>query len=281
MAVNEGNTKVKMIALDLDRTALYDDRTLSDATACALEEAGRRGVRTVIATGRTFSALPGCVFGLDCVSYFICSNGALIYDAGTKELLRESSLDPAAVETMTGLVKDKGYMFESFTEGHAYIGRKHFEMVREGQLLYRNRNYVLTTRTPVDDIYAFTLSHKERIENLNVFFPTPEEKEEMRPLLEAIPDSVLTSSVPSNYELGPEGVSKGAALMFVMEREGISKESLLAAGDSPNDISMLELAGIPVAVGNAEESVKKAACFVAPPNDEDGVACAVRKFVLG
>ena len=141
MAEKGGKTEIKMIALDLDRTALYDDRTLTDATREALEEAGKRGVKTVIATGRTFGALPDCIFSLESVSYLICSNGALIYDGKTKEILKESCLDPSAVEAMTGLVKEKGYMLESFTEGHAYIGRKHFEMVRSGQLLYRNRNY--------------------------------------------------------------------------------------------------------------------------------------------
>ena len=98
--------------------------------------------------------------------------------------------------------------------------------------------------------------------------------------LNAIPRSVLTSSFPSNLELEGEGVGKGAALSFLMEKDHISPDGLLAAGDSPNDLSMLELAGIPVAVANAEQIVKDAAAYIAPSNVEDGVADAISKFVL-
>lgn len=271
---------IKMIALDLDRTALKDHRTMTDVTIDALERAGDLGVEIVIATGRVFDALPDVVHDLSCVKYFICSNGATVFDAETHEIIYEKCLEPKAVETMVYYVKERGYMFESFTEGFAYIGRDYYDKVCDGKLLYRSREYVIDTRTPVDDIFSFTLDHKDRIENLNVFFPTPEEKEKARVYLNAIPRSVLTSSFPSNLELEGEGVGKGAALSFLMEKDHISPDGLLAAGDSPNDLSMLELAGIPVAVANAEQVVKDAAAYIAPSNVEDGVADAISKFVL-
>lgn len=271
---------IRMIAIDLDRTALKDTKSMSEANIEALEEAGRNGVEVVIATGRVFDALPDIAHELSCVRYFICSNGASVFDAETHEILFEKSLTPEAVETMVGYVRDKGYMFESFTRGHAYIGRDYFEKVERGELLYRTREYVLTTRTPLDDIFAFTLDHKENIENLNVFFPTAEEKAAARAFLASIPDSVLTSSFSSNYELEGKGVSKGAALSFLMDKEGIGADGLMAVGDSPNDISMLRLSGTPVAVDNAEDEVKEAACYIAPSCYDDGVADAVRRFVL-
>lgn len=292
-----------MIALDLDRTTLREDGTIPERVAVALNEAGRMGAMTVVATGRTFDALPASLSSLEYVKYYICSNGAAVfgskkYDKDAEvstvmnrtapekprredvEMLYEKCLDPTAVETMVGYVKEKGYMFESFTDGHAYIGRDFYELVDAGLLMYRSREYVVNTRTPVDDIFEFTLGHKERIENLNVFFPSQKEKDAFRPLLAAIPNATLTSSVPSNYELGGEGVSKGAALEFLMDLEGITASELLAAGDSPNDITMLKLAGCPVAVANAEEPVKEAACYIAPSNEEGGIADAVQKYVL-
>ena len=75
-------------------------------------------------------------------------------------------------------------------------------------------------------------------------------------------------------------MSKGAALMFLMDREGIGRDSLMAAGDSPNDISMLKLAGISIAVSNAEESVKEVSTCVVSSNAEGGVGEAVERFVL-
>ena len=274
------DSKVKMIALDLDRTTLKDSKTMSDATAETLERAGEMGTMVVIATGRVYDALPDIVHELSSVKYFICSNGASVFDAETGDIIFEKCLESEAVETMVACVREKNFMFESFTGGYAYIGRDYFEMVRDRKLPYRGRDYVLATRTPVDDIFGFTLEHKDRIENLNVFFPDQEEKEEMRGKLSVIPDSVLTSSIPSNLELGGNGVSKGAALSFLMERESMTRESLMAVGDSPNDLSMLELAAYPVAVGNAEQEVKDAAIYIAPTNEEDGVADAIRKYVF-
>lgn len=272
--------EIKMIALDMDRTTLDGNGKMTDETFQVLEEAGKRGAVVVVATGRVYSALPEVVHRLSPVKYFICSNGGSVFDAGTGEILMEKCLDPAAVDTAVELVSERGYMFESFTEGKAYIGQDYYDLVKDGKLLYRTREYVMNTRIPVDDIFGFTLEHRERIENLNVFFPSQEEKALFRDKLASVKNAVLTSSFPSNYELEGEGVSKGAALSFVMDREGISRENLMAAGDSPNDISMLELAGLSVAVENAEEPVKKASIYIAPPNTEDGVAHAIRKFVL-
>lgn len=273
-------SNIRIIAVDLDRTALNNESRLTERTIKAFQDASAKGAAIVIDTGRTFDALPEQVHGLGCIRYFICSNGATVYDAETEELLMEKCLDPSAVETMTGLVREKNYMFESFTAGRAYIGRDYYDMVCSGGLDYRGRKYVAETRTPVDDIFSFTLDHKDRIENLNVFFDSPEKKEEFRPLLEAIPDARLTSSLPSNYELGGRDVSKGAALRYLMELLGVDRSEVLAAGDSPNDIAMLEAAGVSVAVGNAELEVKEAASYIAPSNDEDGVAEAVERFVL-
>ena len=273
-------TNIKMIALDLDGTTLRNDKSLSEETRSALEDAGKAGIAIVIATGRTFSALPDSVFDLSCVKYYICSNGAAIYDAGTNELIFEKSLDPAAVTRMTELVKEKDYMFESFTEGKAYIGKDYYEAIKERTLPYRGRDYVLKTRIPVDDIYEFTLSHKENIENLNVFFPTQEEKHEFERLLAEIPNATLTSSFYSNLELEGFDVNKGNALKHVMGISGITASSLMAAGDSPNDLRMLELAGVSIAVENSVKEVKDAASHIVPSNDHDGVAYAIRNFAL-
>lgn len=276
---------IRIIALDLDRTTLREDGTIPERVSEALNKAGERGAATVIATGRVLGALPKSLSDLKYVRYYICSNGAAVFRTGSgagddMELLYEKCLEPGAVETMTEYVREAGFMFESFTGGRAYIGRNYYDLVDKGLLMYRHRDYVISTREPVEDIFEFTLMHKDRIENLNVFFPSQEEKERFRPLLAAIPDATLTSSVPSNYELGGVGVSKGAALRYIMEREGITSENLMAAGDSPNDITMLDLAGISVAVANAEEPVKKVASYIAPSNEDGGVGEAVERFVL-
>ena len=271
---------VKMIALDLDGTTLRGDKGISERTKEAIEGAAEKGAVVVIATGRVISTLPEAITEMNGISYYVNSNGAGVTDAKTGETLYSACVDPAAVEEAVSLIRDSGYMFESFTDGNAYIGKDFYDGIRENGCSYRSSAYVLETRTPVEDIYGFTLEHKDRIENMNVFFPDPDSKTAFGKVLAGIEGAALTSSFRSNYELGPLGVSKGNALRMIMEREGIRKDDLLAAGDSPNDIPMLDLAGVAVAVGNAEQEVKDAASYVAPSNEEDGVADAVERFVL-
>ena len=102
----------------------------------------------------------------------------------------------------------------------------------------------------------------------------------MRGPLSVVPGTTFTNSFSYNWELEGENTDKGNALRWLMEQVGVTKEGLMACGDSPNDIAMLHLAALPVAVGNAEPEVKAEAVFVAPPNAEDGVAQAIERYVL-
>ncbi len=81
-------------------------------------------------------------------------------------------------------------------------------------------------------------------------------------------------------EILPNGASKGAALKTLIKDLGVSSESVMAIGDAENDIEMIQLAGIGVAVGNAGQAVKDAADVVVASNDADGVAEAVERYVL-
>jgi hydroxymethylpyrimidine pyrophosphatase-like HAD family hydrolase len=77
------------------------------------------------------------------------------------------------------------------------------------------------------------------------------------------------------------GVDKGSGLRKLCEIMDIDPQRVLAIGDSENDIPMLRAAGFGVAMGNATESLKAIADWIAPPIEEDGAAVALRRWVLG
>src|SRR5699024_9567724 len=89
----------------------------------------------------------------------------------------------------------------------------------------------------------------------------------------------LTNSMPYNVEINPAGVNKAAALEKVCDWMGITMNNVMAAGDSLNDIKMIEQAGTGVAMGNAQEAIKKVADYVTDSNNQDGVANAIQRFV--
>ena len=88
-------------------------------------------------------------------------------------------------------------------------------------------------------------------------------------------------SEPYFLEAMPLGCTKATALEMLLDKLGLSRENLMVCGDSGNDLAMIRFAGLGVAMGNADEDVKAQADFVSTSNDEDGVAVAIEKFVLG
>ena len=93
-------------------------------------------------------------------------------------------------------------------------------------------------------------------------------------------NTTLTSSFDHNLEIGGATTSKAGALRELEQILGVKPCEMMAIGDSPNDMAMMQLAGMPVAVGNAKDEVKAIAKYVTGTNHEDGVAQAVKKFVL-
>ena len=78
----------------------------------------------------------------------------------------------------------------------------------------------------------------------------------------------------------PLGINKAAGLQKLMRYLGVDREELIACGDANNDLPMMNIAGLSIAMGNAYENVKQAADFITKSNNDDGVAYAIMKFVL-
>ena len=117
---------IRMIALDLDGTTLTRSG-LTRRTKETLEEAIRRGIQVVIATGRVYASLPEPVKKLQGLRYIITSNGAHISDAATGEILYSDCMDPKAVDEVLTILPREPYPVEVFTGGKAYIARSVYE----------------------------------------------------------------------------------------------------------------------------------------------------------
>ena len=273
---------IKLIALDLDGTTLNKEGKLSEGNRRALQAAADKGVNIVVATGRPFCALPQEILDFEPVRYVLTSNGARIVDLHENKTFYENCLQPHSVEAAVKLLEPLDYVLETFVEGIAYIEGWYYKQVAYTGKSFRNVEYILKTRKPMDDFYRFMLDNSSKIENINVNFSDEalSEKPAMKIKLEELPDVTITSSFDHNLEIGGMTTSKADALTQMGRLLGIDKSEMMAAGDSPNDMAMLRAAGLAVAVGNAKEEVKAIADFVAPPNYEDGVAVAVEKFVL-
>ncbi len=271
---------IRLIALDLDGTTLNHEGKLPEANRAAFAEAFKKNAAVVVCTGRALQTVPKELLEVDEIRYLITSNGARIIDRKLGRDLYQSFLSPAAVRILPELIEKYGLKLEVFRDGQAHIEKSVFEDVKDGKTMQARRKYVMETRKPVENLSSYIKEHPDDIENVNVVFDDLDELERMRPLLESIPDARITQSFRNNLEIGGPDASKGKALEHLLEELGLSCSELLACGDALNDLPMIRLAGIGVAMGNAWDPVKEEADYVTSSNDDAGVAEAIRKFVL-
>ena len=273
---------IKLIALDLDFTTLDNAGKLPDENKKALERAIASGVNVVVASGRCHEALPDEVTKIEGIQYAISSNGAKIKDMRTNEFIYSNCIAPEVIGRVRDIVAENGYDIEVFTDGTAYMERSVWQDIVDGKITYRRRQYIMTTRNPVDDVLSFMMDHADTIENINFFFEDMSVKPAIGKVLSQLEDNAtLTTSFDRNWEIGGKTTSKVHALEELGKILGVKKEEMMSFGDSPNDIPMIEAAGIGVAVANAKDPVKEAADYITASNDEAGVAKAVYKFVFG
>ena len=192
---------IRLIALDIDGTTLNSKGRLTERTKDALERAIESGVYVVMATGRCFDALPDDIMAISNMNYVVTSNGAMVRDLNTGEVILRNCLDPEVVVEAEKILRDCGQMVEIFIDGTAYIERSLYEYIRDGGDTYRHREYVMKTRNPVDDLMGHLLENRDRIENINIFFNSQETKAAMYPVLLQLENAVRStdSSEPGRH----------------------------------------------------------------------------------
>lgn len=271
---------IKMIALDLDGTTFNSAGDMSERNAAAIEEAAAGGVHVVVSTGRPYNSLPDHLKSVKGIEYAITSNGAHVNRMQTGESVYDDFLDKGAIREIARLKVETGADIEVFIKGQAYVDQSYYDHVRDNGAAFRNTEYVLWSRKPVEDVSALMIEHDNEIENVNFVYETVEKLEEARPKVNDIKNATITSSFRNNLEAGGPNTSKKTALIWLMKKLGVEPDELMCCGDAPNDIQMVELAGIGVAVANAWGGMKDHADYITESNDDDGVGKAIEKFVL-
>ena len=272
---------VKLIALDMDGTLLNEHGVLAEESKAALMKAMEQGVHVVIATGRVFSALPQDVITVPGIEYAITSNGANIIRLKDNETIYSNLIDGSKLDEIMDILEDETIMKEVFYDHQVYAQKSCLEHLEDyGIRTEKSQRYTLTTRQPVEDALALILENRDKLENINLLFGNEERRQQVWKRLDAVEGITACSSMPYNLEIGGATTSKAAALDALGEILGVTKEQIMACGDSSNDVAMLRHAGISVAMGNAEDAVKAEAVMVTKTNKDHGVAYAIQELVL-
>ncbi len=262
---------IQLVATDLDGTLLNSQHELTPRTEAALRAALARGVQIVLATGKTRASAVDLIRRLDLKTPGVYNQGLVLYD-GAGAVIYQRALDPALAQQLIDLAEAKDYTIKAYN-GESTFVRAH----------NRHTAFMSAHHEPPGEAIG-TLRHLPGAMPINkvVVVDDPPRVREARALLSARFDSQikLVQAIPEVLELLPPGASKGDGLRRLLEHLGNAPEHVMAIGDGENDIEMIELAGIGVAVGNAYHRLKAAADYVVASNDEDGVAEAIERFVL-
>ena len=271
---------VKLIAFDLDGTLLDGRKNIPEENMQALLAAAAAGALLVPATGRLYTGIPEQLRALPGARYFITVNGAYAYDAVEERNLYASEL---SVDTCLRLIEymDKlPVIYDCYQDNWGYISRHMYrcagDYIPDPGIMKMMREL----RTPVDNL-AETLRQRGRpVQKMQMHFQDLAERQrQLKLLAERFPETAISSSLPWNIEINSAGATKGKALKALCQALGIDLCDTLAFGDGTNDLDMIRAAGIGVAMGNAQDEVKAAADWIAPSNEENGVAAGIRKFL--
>jgi hydroxymethylpyrimidine pyrophosphatase-like HAD family hydrolase len=264
--VTDAAWKPRLIALDVDGT-LLDPATheISPVVKAAVRRAVDAGSQVVVATGRSVLSTAPILDFLQLTSgVALCSNGAVLVDAATREVLSMETFEPAPV--LAELARRlPGVIFAAEDVGTGSLVTTKFP---EGQLHGAQRLATLDelVSEPVPRLIANWADH---------------EPAEVVAALDGVRLPFCTFTL-DHYEpwvtVVPEGVSKGSALEKLRAELGVASEDTFAAGDGDNDIEMLRWAAHGVAMGQAPETVRAVADEVIGPVEEHGLAAALDRW---
>lgn len=268
--------KRKILALDLDGTLTNSRKEITVGTKQAIREIQKQGHLVVLASGRP---TPGAQAVADQLKldqyggYLLSYNGARVMDCKTGELLYQATMPQEVVPQIFAMAEELGIGMMTYQNDGIIAGSKVDEYMEleagingleirsyadPAAQLQHPVNKCLGTAAPeiaagIEQKYADTFGQKINVGRSEPFF----------------------------IELTPMEVDKALSLERLRQLLGYEREDIIAVGDGFNDRSMIQYAGMGVAMANAQEVVKEVADYVTEKNnDEDGIVEVIEKFIL-
>lgn len=266
----------KLIGIDIDGTLLNDKHEVTPEVCEAIEEAKKQGVKIVLCTGRAISGVRQYVkkLGLNGEDDFVAAfNGGIVQRTFNEETVVKIPMKFDDIKKIHQLSRKLGVSMNVFDESKMYTLNKEI-----------NRYTVLDAYLlQIDFAYRTLEELSEDMTFLKVVFV--DEPERLAKAIDSIPrefweNYAMVKSAPFYFEFLHPEASKGNAVRKIAEMLGIKREEVMCIGDSGNDLSMIQYAGLGVAMENAMDVLKKHADYITLSNNESGVAHAIRKFIL-
>lgn len=267
----------RMIVSDLDGTLLNSKKQISPGNLQAVRKLEEKGVEFVAATGRSDVMTKPYIRELPNVNIVIGCDGAVIRNIKTGEILYENVLSPQMCKRTFQICREYGLQYYVFTKDFL-VGD---DPSNERLLIHKkfNETVVREDQIPiqfVENLENYTKNHK--VYKIVASHQRSEYLDQVAEVIKKQTDGDAVRSGKRVLAIKAKGVSKAAALKKLAKQRNISMDEIVAFGDEVNDIDMLRVAGLGIAMENADQKVKEAADLVADSNDLDGVGRELEKL---
>ncbi len=273
--MNRTESEYELLVLDIDGTLTNSKKEITPRTKEVLMRIQKAGKRLVIASGRPTAGILSIADELHLDEYngfILAFNGGRIINYTTGEIVYNRTIPLELLPEIYRYSKELGTGILTYTESEIVLGN---EPDRYSELESR------ICKIPIRQVEDFV---KFVDFPINKFLMTGE------PELIFKAQSVMREkfgwvlnifrSEPFYLEIVPQSIDKANSLARLLEHLGMKREQMICCGDGFNDRSMIEFAGLGVAMENAQEEVKAAADYITASNDKDGIVEVVEKFIL-
>lgn len=287
----------KLVAMDLDGTLLNSYGIISQNNKAAINELKNRGIEVIIASGRPKDSVKNFAKEIGATNYCICGNGSLVYDIKNECKLYDKFIDKQKALQIIKLCKDNSIYFNVYAEQFIVA-----ESLKDSILVFNNENQnkpeSMQTKIKIEpNVYKYIkendidilkisvsdsnkiifnriLSELKKLKNVSVLDVEHTSKKKIK---------LGTTEINMEYyytEITSQNVNKWSAIEELAKILNIQAEDIVTMGDNVNDKEMIQNAGLGVVMGNSAPYIKALGDVVTLSNNEDGVANAIREYVL-
>ncbi len=276
---------IRLIAFDLDGTLLDDQKNIPEDNIAALRAAAAEGILIVPASGRIYPFMPEPVRTVLSARYFITTNGGSVYDAVNDEILYSAQIPLDQAIRVLDHMNSLDVLYDCYADNKRYTCASFAERADDyftGPLMnYMLHTYILRTMQRTDDLRGFIIERGGPLQKMQMYFCDPYERlRQLQLLPQLFPYLAVSTSLPNNIEINSAEATKGQALSALCGRLRIDRSEVIVFGDGLNDLDMLQFAGLPVAMGNADPLIKEHSAFITCSNNDAGIAKALRHFKI-
>jgi Cof subfamily protein (haloacid dehalogenase superfamily) len=267
----------RMIVTDMDGTLLNSELKVSQRNLDAIAKVRALGIRFVVATGRPDQLVKEYIELLEMNEPMILYNGSVIGHPFQETRIYEQRLSKDDVKNICQYCEDNDIICMAYSKTKI-ISKPNYRV-----RFFEKRNETLPNKAKsifenIENIDV--ISDEYSVQKILIIENDLQKYQSLKTKLEQENKFTIATSQKGFIDVNPKGASKGKALMYLAKHYNIKLEDVIVFGDQENDISMLQIAGTSIAMGNAEDNVKEHADFVTLSNDEDGVAVWLEENIL-